>query len=57
MRQNLGIGKGKGYYNLIPIDSHIHSLSAKGVKTRKRQMRNVAIGNSLSVLNNKDRGA
>lgn len=32
-RRGLGKGKGIGYYNLVPIDSHIHSLSAKGVKT------------------------
>lgn len=35
MRRGLGKGKGKGYYNIVPIDSHIHSLSAKGVKTYK----------------------
>jgi hypothetical protein len=34
MRRGMGLGSGKrGYYNLVPIDSHIHSLSAKGVKS------------------------
>ena len=33
MRKGLGLGKGKGYYNLMPMDSHIHSLSAMGVKS------------------------
>lgn len=33
MRRGLGYGGGKGYYNLVPIDSHIHSLSAKGITT------------------------
>jgi hypothetical protein len=33
-RKGLGIGKGSGYYNIAPMDSHIHSLSAKGVKSR-----------------------
>jgi len=33
-RKGLGKGMGKGYYNIVPMDSHIHSLSAKGVKTR-----------------------
>lgn len=33
-RNGLGIGKGRGYYNLLPLDSHIHSLSARGVKTQ-----------------------
>jgi len=33
-RKGLGIGKGRGYYNIMPMDSHIHSLSAKGVKTK-----------------------
>jgi len=31
-RKGLGYGQGKGYYNIVPIDSHIHRLSAKGVK-------------------------
>ena len=34
-RRGLGKGLGMGYKNLIPIDSHIHSLSAKGVRTQK----------------------
>lgn len=29
----MGRGLGIGYKNLVPIDSHIHSLSAKGVKS------------------------
>jgi len=33
-RRGLGKGLGIGYKNLIPIDPFIHSLSAKGVKTR-----------------------
>jgi hypothetical protein len=34
-RKGLGIGMGKGYKNLIPnYDSYVHSLSAKGVKTK-----------------------
>jgi hypothetical protein len=36
MRKGLGKNLGKGYFNLIPIDSHVHSLSAKGVKTRQK---------------------
>jgi hypothetical protein len=32
-RKGLGKGLGKGYLNIAPMDSHIHSLSAKGVKT------------------------
>jgi len=31
-RRGLGKGLGSGYKNIIPIDAHIHSLSAKGVK-------------------------
>jgi len=36
MRQRKGLGKGMGtgYKNLAPMDSHIHSLSAKGCKTK-----------------------
>jgi len=34
IRKGLGKGMGKGYYNLMSIDSHIHSLSAKGVKSK-----------------------
>jgi len=33
IRRGLGKGLGTGYKNLAPMDSHIHSLSAKGVKT------------------------
>jgi len=33
VRRGLGKGLGTGYKNLAPMDSHIHSLSAKGVKT------------------------
>jgi len=33
-RQGLGKGQGQGYYNILPIDSHIHSLSARGVKQK-----------------------
>jgi len=33
-RKGLGQGKGSGYYNIIPTyDSHIHSLSARGMKS------------------------
>lgn len=32
-RRGLGKGLGTGYKNLAPMDSHIHSLSAKGQKT------------------------
>jgi hypothetical protein len=33
-RRGMGKGTGKiGYYNLAPMDAHIHSLSAKGVKS------------------------
>jgi len=32
-RRGLGKGMGIGYKNLVPLDRHIHSLSAKGVKT------------------------
>lgn len=32
-RKGYGKGLGMGYKNLMPMDSHIHSLSAKGVKS------------------------
>ena len=32
-RRGLGKGLGVGYKNLAPMDSHIHRLSAKGIKT------------------------
>ena len=35
MRRGLGKNLGKGYLNLIPFDSYVHSLSAKGIKTQK----------------------
>ena len=42
LRKGLGIGMGMGYKNLMPMDSHIHSLSAKGQKTI--QLRRVPYG-------------
>jgi hypothetical protein len=33
-RQGYGKGTGKGYKNLLSMDSHIHALSAKGVKSK-----------------------
>lgn len=33
MRKGLGLNRGRGYYNLVPQDHIVHSLSAKGVKT------------------------
>jgi hypothetical protein len=36
-RKNLGKGLGKGYKNIISnYDKYIHSLSARGVKTKRR---------------------
>jgi len=35
MRKGLGLGKGRGYYNIAHLDSHIHSLSAKGIKSKQ----------------------
>jgi len=32
-RKGVGLGLGKGYLNLIPLDSYIHRLSALGVKS------------------------
>jgi len=40
-RKGYGIGKGQGYKNMMPMDSHIHSLSAKGVKQKVDYMRAV----------------
>lgn len=31
-RKGLGLGRGKGYLNLIPRDCYVHSMSAKGIK-------------------------
>lgn len=36
-RKGLGLNLGKGYKNLLPIDSMIHGLSAKGVKTKPKK--------------------
>jgi len=33
IRKGLGCGLGTGYKNLMPRDSYIHALSARGVKT------------------------
>lgn len=36
MRKGLGKGLGMGYKNIAPMDSHVHSLSAMGVKSQKQ---------------------
>jgi len=43
-RRGLGKGLGTGYKNLAPMDSHIHSLSAKGVRTCPAHGREVRYG-------------
>ena len=48
-RKGLGKGLGKGYKNLLSVyDSHIHSLSAKGVKTYTLNMMGLA---EIRVIN------
>jgi len=34
VRKGLGKGLGMGYKNILPLDSHIHSLSAKGISSK-----------------------
>jgi len=38
-RKGYGKGLGMGYKNLVPLDPYIHSLSAKGVKSKNRNFR------------------
>ena len=42
IRKGLGKGLGMGYKNIAPLDSHIHSLSAKGVRTVSLNMMGLA---------------
>lgn len=37
-RKGLGKGLGVGYKNLAPLDPHIHSLSARGIKSQRPMM-------------------
>jgi hypothetical protein len=60
-RRGMGKGTGKiGYYNLAPMDAHIHSLSAKGVKTyeyfynRKGDVPAGGVGGYVKAQNMKD---
>lgn len=41
-RKGMGFGKGQGYKNLVPLDSHIHRLSAMGFMSVQRFHRDVA---------------
>lgn len=41
IRKGLGKGLGIGYKNLLPTDSYIHSLSAKGIKKNNPVLANV----------------
>jgi len=45
-RVGLGVGLGKGYRNLAPADSHIHFLSAKGIKISQPFFRGIKLGHS-----------
>jgi len=45
-RVGLGDGLGRGYKNLAPADSHIHYLSAKGVKIYQPFFRGVKLSHS-----------
>jgi hypothetical protein len=36
MRRGLGKGLGRGYKNIVPYDPHVHSLSAKGIKSKSK---------------------
>ena len=45
-RVGLGVGLGKGYKNLAPADSHIHFLSAKGIKISQPFFRGIKLGHS-----------
>jgi hypothetical protein len=43
-----------GYYNIAPLDSHIHSLSARGVKTCLKEPKLKAMGHSRQFKIDKD---
>jgi len=51
MRQRRGLGKGlgTGYKNLALMDSHIHSLSAKGFSQKQSNYMDYMIGKSRAV--------
>jgi hypothetical protein len=42
LRKGMGAGKGSGYFNLAPLDSHIHRLSAMGIMSVQRFHREIA---------------
>jgi hypothetical protein len=55
MRKGLGIGRGRGYYNLVPQDHLIHSLSAKGIKHYSKQELSKTFSDfNLIVVHDKD---
>lgn len=56
-RRGYGAGKGKGYKNLMPIDSFVHSLNAKGVKKQPiivHKKRTAFLKNFLNISNPKN---
>ena len=56
-RKGLGKGLGQGYKNLVSIyDSHVHSLSAKGVKSKKETGWHESFNKSLGELVRKRKG-
>jgi len=48
-RRGLGKGMGIGYKNLVPLDAHIHSLSAKGFSQKQSKNMDYMIGKSRAV--------
>lgn len=55
MRKGLGLGKGSGYYNIIPqYDSYVHSLSARGIKSCAKMQKLNAIKETRSFVIDSD---
>lgn len=50
-RKGLGYGMGRGFKNLIPVDSFTHSLSARGIKSYNKQV--IMLQKRVSVLDDK----
>ncbi len=46
LRKGMGLGRGRGYYNIAPQDSYIHYLAGKGIKIQQPVFSHIAMGHN-----------
>ena len=46
VRKGMGVGRGRGYYNIAPQDSYIHYLSGKGIRIKQPVFQKLPMGHN-----------